>query len=75
MGLVESSSAEQFGYRRVTRGSYEPQQRICAVPSLLARLGIVRLLYKLSPAPHDLPQKQRADRCTRPLDAASGYHH
>src|SRR5918998_775538 len=56
--LVESSSPEQFGHRAVARDIYEPQR--FAVASLLARLGIVRLLYKLSPAPPDLPPQQRA---------------
>ena len=56
--LVESSSPEQFGHRPVARDIYEPQR--FAVSSLLARLGIVRLLYKLFPAPPDLPPQQRA---------------
>ena len=60
VGLVESSHPEQFSYRRVARNSYEPQQRIFAVSSLLARIGAVRLLYKLTPAPPGLPPQQRA---------------
>ena len=60
MSLVESSSPEQFSHRPVARDSYEPQKQIFAVASLLARLGVVRLLYKLDPASPELPQKQRA---------------
>ena len=60
VGLVESSHPEQFSYRRVTRDSYEPQERIFAVSSLLAQLGVVRLLYNLFPAPPELPPQQRA---------------
>jgi pimeloyl-ACP methyl ester carboxylesterase len=58
VGLVDSSQPDQFTHQRVARDSYEPQE--FAVSSLLARLGIVRLLYKLSPAPPDLPPQQRA---------------
>jgi len=58
--LVDSSHPEQFSYRRVARESYEPQKQIFAVSSLLARIGVVRLFYKLFPAPPDLPQHQRA---------------
>jgi pimeloyl-ACP methyl ester carboxylesterase len=60
VGLVESSSPEQFGHRPVARGSYEPPKRTFAVASLLARIGVVRLLYNLFPAPPDLPPQQRA---------------
>ena len=60
VSLVESSHPEQFSYRPVARDSYEPQKRIFAVASLLARIGVVRLLFKLSPAPPALPQQQRA---------------
>jgi pimeloyl-ACP methyl ester carboxylesterase len=56
--LVESSHPEQFSYRPVARESYEPQKQIFDVASLLARLGIVRLLSKLSPAPPELPQQR-----------------
>jgi pimeloyl-ACP methyl ester carboxylesterase len=49
--LVESSHPEQFSYRPVARDSYEPQKRILDVASLLARIAVVRLLFKLSPAP------------------------
>jgi pimeloyl-ACP methyl ester carboxylesterase len=60
MALVESSSPKQFSHQPATRNSYEPQNQIFAVASLLARLGIVRLLSKLDPAPPELPQQQRA---------------
>ena len=60
VGLVESSHPEQFSYRRVTRDSYEPQKQVLAVASQLARIGVVRLLYKLTPAPPGLPPQQRA---------------
>ena len=60
VALIESSHPEQFSYRRATRDSYEPQKQIFAVSSLLARIGAVRLLYELFPAPPDLPQRQRA---------------
>jgi len=58
--LIESSHPEQFSYRRVARGSYEPQKQIFAISSLLARIGAVRLAYKLLPAPPNLPPQQRA---------------
>ena len=60
VSLVESSHPEEFSYRPVTRDSYEPQQQIFAVSSLLARIGVFRLLFKLVPAPAELPQQQRA---------------
>jgi pimeloyl-ACP methyl ester carboxylesterase len=60
VALVESSHPEQFSYRRVAQDSYEPQKQIFAVSSLLPRLGLVRLLFKLTPAPPELPQQQRA---------------
>src|ERR671916_910967 len=60
VSLVESSHPEQFSHRPVSRDSYEPQKQIFAVTSLLARLGVVRLVYKLSPAPPELPQHRRA---------------
>src|ERR671913_324312 len=56
VSLVESSHPDQFSYRQVARDSYEPQKQIFAVASLLARIGVVRLLFKLSPAPPELPQ-------------------
>ena len=59
VALVDSSQPDQFTHQPVARDSYEPQKQIFAVSSLLARLGIVRLLYKLSPAPPDLPRQQR----------------
>jgi pimeloyl-ACP methyl ester carboxylesterase len=59
VALVDSSQPDQFTHQPVARDSYEPQKQIFAVSSLLARLGIVRLLYKLSPAPPDLPRPQR----------------
>ena len=60
VALVDSSQPDQFSYPPVARDSYEPQKQMFAVSSLLARLGVVRLLYKLSPAPPELPQQQRA---------------
>ena len=59
VSLVESSHPEQFSYRPVARDSYEPQQQIFAVSSLLARIGVVRLLFKLIPASPELPRQQR----------------
>jgi pimeloyl-ACP methyl ester carboxylesterase len=58
--LVESSSPEQFGHRPAARDSHEPPTRTFAVASLLARIGVVRLLYELLPAPPELPPQQRA---------------
>jgi pimeloyl-ACP methyl ester carboxylesterase len=58
--LVESSSPEQFGHRPAARDSHEPPTRKFAVASLLARIGVVRLLYELVPAPPELPPRQRA---------------
>jgi pimeloyl-ACP methyl ester carboxylesterase len=58
VALIESSQPDQFSHRPQARDSYEPQK--FAVSSLLARLGAFRLLYKLSPAPPELPQQQRA---------------
>jgi pimeloyl-ACP methyl ester carboxylesterase len=60
MSLIESSHPQQFGYRSVARGSYEPPKRVSTVASVLARIGAVRLLCKLFPAPPDLPPQQRA---------------
>src|SRR5918995_7349111 len=59
VSLVESSHPEQFSYRPVARDSYEPQMQIFAVSSLLARLGVVRLLSNLISAPPELPHQQR----------------
>jgi pimeloyl-ACP methyl ester carboxylesterase len=58
VALVDSSQPDQFSHQSVARDSYEPQT--IAVASLAARLGIVRLLSKLAPAPPELPQQQRA---------------
>src|SRR5215204_6847605 len=67
--LVDSSiDTYQFSQRPEARDSYEPQEQRSAVVSKLvrlgvslpARLGVVRLLSKLSPASPELPQKQRA---------------
>jgi pimeloyl-ACP methyl ester carboxylesterase len=60
IALVDSSQPDQFSYQPVTRDSYEPQKQIFDVASLAARLGIVRLLSKLAPAPPELPHQQRA---------------
>jgi pimeloyl-ACP methyl ester carboxylesterase len=60
VALIESSSPEQFGYRRAARDSYQPQQQAFAVSSVLARIGVVRLLYYFFPAPPELPPQQRA---------------
>jgi pimeloyl-ACP methyl ester carboxylesterase len=79
--LVDSSTEpDQFGQRPEARSSSEPQeQSLALVPrlaqfgvSLLARLGVVRLLSYLDPAPPRVAAPAaRADRCTRPLDATS----
>jgi pimeloyl-ACP methyl ester carboxylesterase len=66
MALVDSSQPDQFSYQPVTRDSYEPQEQIFDVFSLAARVGIVRLVSKLAPAPPELPHKQRAQ-----IDAVS----
>jgi pimeloyl-ACP methyl ester carboxylesterase len=66
--LVDSSSPKQVSHQAVTRDSNEPQeQRFAVVPqlaqlgvSLLARVGVVRLLSKLDPASPELPPQQRA---------------
>src|SRR5215212_3361531 len=69
VALIDSSTElDQFSRRPETRDSYEPQkQNFAVVPqlerlgvSLPARLGIVRLLFKLSPASPELPPQQRA---------------
>jgi pimeloyl-ACP methyl ester carboxylesterase len=66
--LVDSSTElDQFSQRPEARDSYEPQkQKFAVVPqlaqlgvSLLARLGVVRLLSKLDPASPELPPQQR----------------
>jgi pimeloyl-ACP methyl ester carboxylesterase len=58
MALVDSSQPDQFSYQPVARDSYKPQT--FDVASLAARVGIVRLLSKLAPAPPELPPQQRA---------------
>jgi pimeloyl-ACP methyl ester carboxylesterase len=69
VALVDSSTdPDQFSQRPEARESYEPQkQKFAVVPqlaqlgvSLLARLGVVRLLSKLDPASPKLPPQQRA---------------
>jgi pimeloyl-ACP methyl ester carboxylesterase len=69
VALVDSSTElDQFSQRPEARDSYEPQeQSLALVPrlaqfgvSLLARLGVVRLLSNLDPASPELPQQQRA---------------
>ena len=58
VALVDSSQPDQFSYQPVARDSYKPQE--FAVASLLARVGVVRLLSKFDPAPPELPPQQRA---------------
>jgi pimeloyl-ACP methyl ester carboxylesterase len=67
--LVDSSTdPDQFSQRPEAQDSNEPQKQTSAVVpklvrfgvSLPARLGIVRLLAKLDPAPPELPPQQRA---------------
>ena len=69
VALVDSpTQADQFSQRPEARNSYESQKQSLAVlprlvrlgVSLLARLGVVRLLFKLDPASPDLPPQQRA---------------
>jgi pimeloyl-ACP methyl ester carboxylesterase len=69
VALVDSSTEpDQFSQRPEARESYEPQkQSFAVVPqlaelgvSLLARLGVIRLLSKLDPASPELPPQQRA---------------
>src|SRR3712207_5081934 len=69
VALVDSSTdPDQFSQRSEARESNEPQKQSIAVfpqlaqlgVSLLARLGVVRLLSNLDPASPELPQKQRA---------------
>jgi len=69
VALVDSSTEpDQFSHRPEARDSNEPQkQSFAVVPrlaqlgvSLLARLGVVRLLSKLDPASPELPPQQRA---------------
>jgi pimeloyl-ACP methyl ester carboxylesterase len=84
--LVDSSTeVDQFSHRPKARESHEPQkQSMAVVPqlaqlgvSLLARLGIVRLLSKLDPASPELPPQQRAQidalsPSTRQVSATAG---
>src|ERR671920_305817 len=67
VALVDSSTEpDQFSARSEARDSNEPQeQSFDVVPqlaqlgvSLLARLGVLRLLSKLDPAPPELPQQR-----------------
>jgi pimeloyl-ACP methyl ester carboxylesterase len=67
--LVDSSTEpDQFSQRPEARESNEPQKRTLAVVprlaqlgvSLLARVGVVRLVSKLDPASPELPPQQRA---------------
>jgi pimeloyl-ACP methyl ester carboxylesterase len=69
VALIDSSTEpDQFSQRSEARDSYEPQEQSFAVvpqlaqlgASLLARLGVVRLLSKLDPASPELPPQQRA---------------
>ena len=59
VALIESSHPEQFSLLPEARDSYEQTKLLCAVASLLAHIGVVRLL-NLSPAPPELPHQQRA---------------
>jgi pimeloyl-ACP methyl ester carboxylesterase len=86
VALVDSSTEpDQFSQRSEARDSHEPQkQSLAVVPqlaqlgvSLLARLGIVRLLSNLDPAPPELPPQQRAQidaltPSTRQVSASAG---
>jgi alpha/beta hydrolase fold len=61
VALVDSSTEpDQFSLRSEARDGDEPQEQSFAVVSLLARLGVVRLLSKLDPASPELPPRQRA---------------
>jgi pimeloyl-ACP methyl ester carboxylesterase len=69
VALVEASvGSDQFGQRPEARDSDESQKQSLAVGpqlvqlgvSLLARLGVVRLVSKLDPASPELPPQQRA---------------
>src|SRR5918998_1738836 len=79
--LVDSSiEPDQFSQRSEARDSNEPQeQSLAVVPqlaqlgvSLLARLGVLRLLSKLDPAPPELPQQRaQIDALTQTLRLGS----
>jgi pimeloyl-ACP methyl ester carboxylesterase len=60
IALIESSHPEQFSRLPEARDSYEQTKRLYAIGTLLARIGVVRLLFNLSPAPPELPHQQRA---------------
>src|SRR5919107_3029314 len=86
VALVDSSTdPDQFGQRSEARDSHEPQkQSMAVVPrlaqfgvSMLARLGIIRLLSNPDPAPPELPSQQRAQiealaPSTRQVSASAG---
>lgn len=59
VALVESSHPEQFERLPEARESYEQTRRLFAVAPWLARIGVVRL-FNVSPAPPELPERQRA---------------
>jgi pimeloyl-ACP methyl ester carboxylesterase len=59
VALVESSHPGQFERLPEARESYEQTRRLFAVAPWLARIGVVRL-FNLSPAPPELPERQRA---------------
>ena len=58
VALVESSHPDQFERLPEARESYEQTRRLFAVAPWLARIGVVRL-FGLSPAPPELPERQR----------------
>jgi pimeloyl-ACP methyl ester carboxylesterase len=58
VALVESSHPDQFERLPEARESYEQTRRLFAVAPWLARTGVVRL-FGLSPAPPELPERQR----------------
>ena len=86
VALVDSSTEpDQFSQRPETQDSHDTQeQTFAAVPrlaqlgaSLLARLGVVRLVSKLDPASPELPPQQRAQidaltPSTRQVSASAG---
>jgi pimeloyl-ACP methyl ester carboxylesterase len=59
VALIESSHPDQFERLPEARESYEQTRRLFAVAPWLARIGVVRL-FGLSPAPPELPERQRA---------------
>jgi len=84
--LVDSSTdPDQFGQRPEAQESHEPQKQTSAVGSRLvrfgvslpARLGIVRLVSDLDPAPPELPPQQRAqtDALTPSTRGGTVTHH